>query len=42
MIGNKNVKAADLDCVVYARRKPEPWGHELWTVVDKESGICIN
>ena len=27
MIGNKNVKAAD--CVVYVRRKPEPWGHEL-------------
>ena len=40
MIRNKNFKAAD--CVIYIRRKPEPWGHELWTVVDKESGICTN
>eukprot|EP00731_Ephydatia_muelleri_P007387 Em0003g1635a len=40
VIRNKNFKAAD--CVIYIRRKPEPWGHELWTVVDKESGICTN
>ena len=40
MIINTNFKAAD--CVVYIRRNPEPWGHELWTVLDKESGICIN
>ena len=39
MIRNKNFKAADC---VYIRRKPEPWGHELWIVVDKESGICTN
>lgn len=38
MIANKNDKA---DCRTYIPRKPSPWGHEFWTVVDCISGICI-
>eukprot|EP00731_Ephydatia_muelleri_P007263 Em0003g1511a len=42
-MGDEIFPAANLGRFIqWRRRKPEPWGHELWTVVDKESGICTN
>jgi hypothetical protein len=39
MIENKNFQNAD--CITYIPRKPSPWGHELWTLVDCRSGILL-
>ena len=38
MVCNKHEHAA---ARVYIPRKPQPWGHELWTNVDCKSGILI-
>lgn len=40
MIANKNVNGAD--CIIYIPRKPSPFGHQFWTVVDAASGILVN
>jgi hypothetical protein len=40
MIENKNHDNAD--CLTYIPRKPQPYGYELWTLVDVKSGICVN
>lgn len=38
----KNCNADNADCLTYIPRKPQPLGHQLWTVVDCESGCLVN